>query len=359
MDTGKILKVIDDIVLDEGDLDAQSALTNLVGYYEQDDVASITSVKSSIEESSEASRVANYTATDFKVLQQLGGEHFFGPGLYENLDNILDQQPHEVVSLVRDLIAVRSEKLASLRQLRASLSVVGFKSRALSDDNYEIGFSLPDSYTDINTTEKTLGDISELLNAVSNGIGKQQPLHIAYVSNGSIELFIEVSKELANSFSIVLDYALKIYEVIAALSKITSSLKAISKERRGAPEKAIREEKKARTDALIDELIEKLHLAEPDDVNSVTMLFRRFLAHMEKGVNAEVRTPDLLEPVEPEATSPDAEKKEYAKEKKLFDAKITIDERNKEIFKLQQNNFNGLDLKFLYPPEDDEPEKTT
>jgi HPt (histidine-containing phosphotransfer) domain-containing protein len=352
MDTGKIIKVIDDIQLDENQFAVQTTLTNLLSYYQQNVLASVNESKHEVWEASVKSRISRYTATDFKVLEKLEGETLFGPGTYERLNDILAKQPHEVPGLLQEFITERSSKITSLNQLRTSLEDLGFESRALTGDDYEIGFSLPDSYTDVNKTEDTLKDMREFLNALSNGIGEQQPLKIKYVSNGSLELFLEVSKELANNFGIVLDYALKIYALIKAFEDIKKSLKVISKDRRGPTEKTLKEELKDQTDELIDELIKELPLSTPDDANSVKMLFKRFLKHIESGVNAEVRTPELSEPEEPAADATDAEVKQYNIQKKLYDAKYKIDERNQNIFILQQNNFYGLDTKYLVDPDE-------
>jgi hypothetical protein len=59
-------------------------------------------------------------------------------------------------------------------------------------------------------------------------------------------------------------------------------------------------------------------------------------------VSAEVRTPFMESPRDPIIEDDEETKNKLIQSKKQFEIKQQIDNRNKEIFKLQKNNFYGM-----------------
>jgi hypothetical protein len=347
MDTGILLKVIEDIQDEEKSAKIQSLLQNIVSYYDASDPTSLNTTKEQIYEAVTSSRISQYALSDYQVLERLNVERLFGPGLYQNLDDALSAQSHEVKVKLQQLVTERETALASLTELNTALGKFDFESRALDDSHYEIGFVLPASYADLAKTEKAIKDLGQLLNALSDAVDVQQPLKIKYVSNGSIEIFLDVAVELAQNFDVVIDYALKVYAAIEMFKGIKKQYKKYSVARKKKAEKLADEEKKEQVEKLVDELIQTLGIKEEADKTAVTILFKQFLKHIEAGVGAEVHTPKTAEPEEPATEAKPAEKKAYRESLKAYEKKKEIDSRNREIFILQQNNFYGMDTKFL------------
>ncbi len=352
MDTGKIIKVIDDIRRDEKKYSFQNSLDLILSNYQQNAPEAVNKERDKVKQGSAESVINKYSLSDYKALKKLDNDDFFGSDLFVRLSNILSSQPHEVPTLLQAFISSRSTKISELTQLRTSLVGAGFVSRSLDDNEYEIGFSLPESYLEIENTQAVLNELGDLLHALANAINKQQPLKIKYVSNGSLELYIQAAMDLAQHFDILLDYALKIYAGIQASKQIKDYIKKkfTNKSNKDGAEKLADADIKESTNKLIDEMIEALKLKNADDKNRVKGLFKRFLKHLEKGVSAEVRTPQIAEPKEPGEDATAEAKKEYKSAKLAFDTMQEIEQRNRSIFILQQNNFHGVNTSFLDDP---------
>lgn len=354
MDTGKIIKVIDDIRKDEKKYSFQNSLDLILSNYQQSSPEAVSKERDKIEQGSSESIINKYSLSDYKVLKKLDSDDFFGPDLFTRLSQILNSQPHEIPTLLQTFISSRSTKITELNQLRTSLVGAGFTSRSLDDNEYEIGFSLPENYLEIENTQAVLNELGDLLHALANAINKQQPLRIKYVSNGSLELYIQAGMDLAQHFDILLDYALKIYAGIQASKQIKDYIKKkfTNKSNKSEAEKLADADLKESTNQLIDEMIDALKLKSADDNNRVKVLFKKFLKHLEKGVSAEVRTPQIAEPKEPAADATTEEKKSYKDAKLAFDTMQAIEQRNRGIFIQQQNNFYGVNTNFLNNPEE-------
>jgi hypothetical protein len=354
MDTGKLLKIIDDIRVEESTHSIQSSLDNIVSYYSQDTATSLANIeteKNKIYSAVMSSRISQYAASDYDALVSIGVDKLFGPGLFQRLNDILHAQAHEITTLLQTLVSERSTALTSLSTLQKGLTDFNFKSRALTDHNYEIGFVLPESYTELQKIENAIGDFRKFLSELAAATGEQQPLKIEYVSNGTIELFVHSSINLAEHFGAVLAYALLIYDAIKDANDVKDKIKSYAKKRKSAVEKQIADQKEEEVNKLIDEMIAALGITEHEAITRVKQLFKIFLHHLEHGVSAEVHTPELAPPPEPAADATKEEKATYSNAKKMYDQKLKIDEKNREIFILQQNNFYGMNTKFLNNPD--------
>lgn len=347
MDTGRLLKVIEDIQSDEKKFALQSKFQNVLNFYTQNNPDSLNKEKESLLTALRESRLSNYVLTDFKILDTLGVRGLFGDESYEALDAILDSQAHEVVKKLTEFTQKRQDAINRLAAAKSALQAFKLTPRELTDGQYEIGFSLPAEYQNLNDLESTLRDINQLLSEIASAVGESADFQITYVNNGSIEIFIHASFQLAHSFDILLDYALKMYAAAGMFRGIGKSIEHFEKKRRTAMEKAAKEEQKERSDALLSKMVEELGITNVEIQSRVKNLFIKFLEHFERGVSAEVRTPSLSEPEPPKADADPAEVARVEQIKEQYKEKRVIDDRNKEIFKLQSNNFDGLNTKFL------------
>lgn len=347
MDTDKLLKIIEDIQKDEQDFKFQTRFQNILNFYNENNPEALNNEKENIRADLEKSLLSIYVMTDYKILQGLNIANLFGINSQQEINNILNSQAHEVKSKLETFINQRQEALTKLDNIKNSLVAFGIKPRILEDNEYEIGFSFPEEYTELGNLEDVLGDIQNFLAALAEVSGESKSFKIKSVSNGSIDMFIGARLELAQHFGTALDYALKIYASIKAYQDLKNGYQNYVKKRKEAMEKANREEMEERANNLVEDFIKILKINEPSKATSVRLLFKKILKHFEKGVGAEVRTPFIPEPEEPAADASEDVKKNFKERKKLYELKQGIDEKNKEVFILQQNNFFGMDTKFL------------
>lgn len=347
MDTGKLLKIIEDIQKDEQNFGFQAVFQNILNFYNENNRDALNKEKERLYNDLLRSLLSNYVMTDYKIMEGLGVTKYFGNGSQQELDRILGSQAHEVKSELETYVNQRQESLNKLENVKNSLIAFGVKPRVLADNQYEIGFYFPEEYTDLANLEDLLGDIKNFLISLAVAANESKSFKINSVSNGSIEFFINAGLKLADYFGAALDYALKIYAAVKACEDLRNNYQNFVKKRKDAIEKLNKEEADEKTQKLVDEFIKKLGIKEPEKETSVRQLFKKMLKHIGKGVSAEVRTPSLPEPEPPTANAGKDIKKDFSEKKKLYEVKTKLDEKNKEIFILQQNNFYGINTQFL------------
>lgn len=357
MDTGKLLKIIEDIQQDEQKFNFQARFQNILNFYNENNPEALNNEKESMSTDLERSLLSSYVMTDYKILQGLSIANFFGINSHQELNNILNSQAHEVKSKLETFINQRQDALSKLDNIKNSLVAFGIKPRILEASEYEIGFSLPAEYTELENFEDVLGDIRNFLVSLADASGESKSFKIKYVNNGSLDMFIASGLELAQHFDTALDYALKIYASIKVYQDLKNGYQNYAKKRKDAMEKANREEMEESANYLVEEFIKILKISEPAKATSVRLLFKKMLKHFEKGVSAEVRTPSIPEPEEPPADTEEDVKKNFREKKKLYELKKGVDEKNKAIFILQQNNFYGMNTQFLNEVNEEEGNK--
>lgn len=356
MDTGKLLRTIRDIQNDEGQFGFQGKFQNVTNYYNDNNYDGINSELQAIGGEIEKSLLAGYVLTDYQILESLGIEKHFGRGSLDSVNTILEQRAHEVRPQLEQFIASRQDYLNRLETLKSSLESFGMQPRVLEDNEYEIGFSLPKNYAELENLEQVIADIRKFLHALADAVDGQQPLEIKYVSNGSIQVFIHAGVILAQNFDVVLDYALKIYAVIKACQDLKKMYKNHKDKRRKQMDTLAQEECDENVDKLMEEMLKALRL-DPSQQVSIKTLFRTMLQHLENGVASEVRTPTLPEPKDPGPEADQEQKKQYRAAKIQYDKNVEIQERNREVFILQQNNFYGATTALINTPDPEKKKK--
>ena len=347
METGRLLKTIEDIQGDEKDFAFQGQFQAILDYYTQNNPDALNETKAKIYANLAKSRLADYVQSDFKILDQLNVRSFFGSESYDTVQTILNSQAHEISKKLTEFIQKRQDAVNKLNQVKISLDAFKLSARQLLNDEYEIGFSFPEEYQNVRELKAALEDINQLLSEIASHSGESADFHISYVNNGSIEVYIQAGLHLAHNFDVMLDYALKVYGVIDASQKLMRGLGNFSAKRKIAMEAEIEAEKVEKSDALLEQMTVELDIKTPETKSRVIIQFKKLLRHFERGVSAEVRTPELAPPVEVAATA-SPEEKERARELKIqYAQKERIDQRNKEIYKLQSGDFSVLDTKFL------------
>jgi hypothetical protein len=251
---------------------------------------------------------------------------------------------------------MKLDVLTKLDAAKTSLLAFDMKARVLPDGNYEIGFALPENYQTVQKVEKFLGDVRLLLSQLAANGNTAEEFKISYVNNGTIQFYIEAGQVLAQHFDIILDYALKIYAGVEMVSKVKGQIDKFAAKRKTEVAKLMEEEQKEQAKRYEEEMFLQLEITHEADKTATKLIFRKFLKHLESGVAAEVRTPNLPLPPEPAEADEKPKRMELAQRKKSFLANEEINNRNKEIYMLQKHGFEGISLENLLPPGEDQDE---
>lgn len=346
MDTGKLLKIIRDIKEDEQKFDFQSKLVNINRFFGENNPDALNNEKKEIEEWLPNSNVNQYVISEVKALSELGISEFFGGKGYEQLNNILNRQAHEVKVSLDEYINKRSEVLSRLDAVKGSLEYLGFKSRQVDEDECEIGFSLPHNYATLDQTEKVLGDIKHYLSSISVIAKENNQFKIRSVNNGCIEFNLESGFKILKLILLGIEYLVDAYEAGKMAAEIQNAILNFSKKRSKNIKKMFDEEKEERMNKIIDRYIEELGATTEEQKSNARMHFLIMLKHYEEGLSTEVRLPKMIEPSKPEDENAEAMEK-YKKDQEKFALYNKAIEDNKDFYRLQAGNFNNVDTKFL------------
>lgn len=340
MDIKKTLSVVN-IILDlEEQYNIQWLFQNVNSYFDQKNTEQIKITKADIYEYIKGSEIWNFVNTDIKILKFIWIYWFFDESVINEFEWIL-KSGYEIKTDLNWFISKRNEKLQHLKNLKNSLD--GLWVEVLDEDvnRYQIVYSFPEQYHDLHELEKVSHDIRMLLNYVDAKSSEQKWYKISSVNNGCIEFFIECSKFLVRNYTIIIDWFIRFYSLVKAFEDGKKLYSSYSSERKKAAEDIAKEELGEKKKELLWEFVSSLEIDDltDEDKTKISKLFVALSKHIEKWVYTEVKTPILDEPQKEDIENMEEDEKEqYEASVKNFEFKKQVDENNKKLFELQQEN---------------------
>lgn len=349
MDARKILQKINLIIGIEDAYNLQGSFNNIFSFYTSNDPQSLENEKERISEVIEDSEINNFVNSDLRILEGIGVRGYFDLEAIEYLEEMLEAPGYEAQNRLNEFVNERAQLLASIRQLKSSLEALEVEEEQ-THEIYQFVLSLPEKYGDLNELEKFLKNIKVILQELNSKV-KGTPPKIISVNNGSIELFIEVAPSLAEQLTKVLDYLLKIYATKKMFDEGRNWYVDFAQKRKKDMDKITDEQLTEKQEEILAELLNELPADTEEDKTRLKKLIFEFVKHMENGVHAEVKTPEIEEPEEVSDEDDAATKRQKREEQKKFEQKKAIDALNKRLFLAQKE---GLDLRLLNPKKEDE-----
>jgi hypothetical protein len=340
VDTGILARIIQEIQSDESKFAFQATFQNLLAALSQQTQATIETEQSTLRANLDQSILSGYVKTDYEALKALGVEEYFGLGSYIKLESILSLIPLAAQEALTAYVADRQAAISNVEAMRSTLSSFNLQPRTLAADEYEIGFSFPEQYKDIDKLYKALSDINKFLNELSS-TKKHSPVKIAYVSNGSIDIFLHAGAELAKDFDFVAAHIVNICGFYHIAKESYKQFQRFAAPGRKTIKAEIDKQLKADVEGSVDELMKLLDIKDQVDRDRVRKLFVVLTEHISEGVYAEVRAPALPPLAEPVADAPTAEKKVFELKKLEYQTKLNIDKTNKDIYLLEKEDLKG------------------
>ena len=259
-------------------------------------------------------------------LTAIGGGEFFGNGMMEKLQAIIDANsatPGQAVASIQEHNQKANEYYAAIKSANQALGKLNIKHDFTQKDEYEVGVMLPADIFDNNIDE--LGTELHMLNRHMKVFGEiagddtSSPT-IRSVSNGSLELFLNAVPDVAECIAEAIQYVVVMYLSILQIRQHREGLKK-SKVPKEALAPVLDHEKQRATDELnriADEILKK-HRAKPNKhrdqelkghlLHALTYLAKR----LDQGADFEVTPPQEFEEVPGDATE---EQKKEAKEQR-------------------------------------------
>lgn len=362
MESSKLHTVIFDAIQEEQNSKLTSIINGLISQIQQNQAPEIEKSAKKIEELLNDSVFNNYSASNYKILEEIKGAVFFGESAFSTIKIKLEENSYntsKIVSELQEYVESRNEFLATVKQI-----MVGFEKLEIpmhfSTEDYELGLLLPSNKNYINIKgltkelskwDKTIKTYRELV-----GLGVTDT-KITLVNNGSLEFFTENPEQVARCISFTLERLFKLYKMILEIRKAWDKLKETGLPK--AQEKTIKTHEKDvynnEIDAIVVDLIQKFADKKIEDgrLNELKVSIKGHTNYIAKciddGLVIEITPPEIEEPAI--LTEKDNEQNLKAKNKAKSDFEMKINrvkemqeglKTGKEIYGLGKEVFKTL-----------------
>jgi hypothetical protein len=364
MESSKLHNLIYDIIKEETEIKLNEKINDLIVQIQQNQAQQIELTIREIKESLLFSFFNSYSVSNLKVLQEINGTDFIGENAFHRIKTILELNSYntsKIISELQEYVKSRSEFIETLTQIK-----VGFEKLEIplhfTDEDYELGLLLPSNteFNSIKGLNKELAKWDKSIKAYRELVGLgAEDTKITLVNNGSLEFFTENPEQVALCISFTLERLFKLYKNILEIRLAWKKLKDT-----GLPktqEKAIKTHEKEvyekEVDLIVSDLIKKFadKKIEEGRLNELKISIKGhtnyFAKCIDDGLVIEITPPEVREPEIINEAETEENKKEKAKAKSDFEAKIetvkTIRDglkAGKEIFSLGKEVFKMLTL---------------
>lgn len=364
MESSKLHNLIYDIIKEETEIKLNEKINDLIVQIQQNQAQQLELTIREIKESLLFSFFNSYSVSNLKVLQEINGTDFIGENALRRIKTILELNSYntsKIISELQEYVKSRSEFIETLTQIK-----VGFEKLEIplhfTDEDYELGLLLPSNteFNSIKGLNKELAKWDKSIKAYRELVGLgAEDTKITLVNNGSLEFFTENPEQVALCISFTLERLFILYKNILEIRLAWKKLKDT-----GLPktqEKAIKTHEKEvyekEVDLIVSDLIKKFadKKIEEGRLNELKISIKGhtnyFAKCIDDGLVIEITPPEVREPEIINEAETEENKKEKAKAKSDFEAKIetvkTIRDglkAGKEIFSLGKEVFKMLTL---------------
>jgi hypothetical protein len=271
VDTEKLLRVLLDILEDEGQTNVAGKMEEVRAAISQNSPDGYTSAQTLLKELSTNVRGDStsyaFSITEQALLKRVAGDQYFGVGLVTYLDKLYTEPSYQLLPKVDAFREKRANFIQRARQLVDALTSLNIN--AYRPSSYEVGMILPDEQADANKIQKRVKELDMLLRALEEAASQSVlPTQITRAATGSIELFSLQSAEVALLFSTLLLNVSDIWDKVIQLRKRGKELAKdnISEQAKATIQKVYEEEAEILKREILDELPEKILEAIPKKI---------------------------------------------------------------------------------------------
>jgi molybdopterin converting factor small subunit len=264
MDTGILLRLIDDLIDDENEFKLNTNLNTLKTGLTQSKTNQPTAGKTIadnvalLKKNAISGYYERFTKSYFKTLEEIGGLDFFGENLLNKIDEIFEKEQYSVDNQIKEITKLHSERVAFIKKItetKTNLDFLNQEAHFHTDETYEIGIIIPDQ-NDLHYA-KEFEDSIHNWNLIIKGLSEltgngTEDIKIERVHNGCIELIIEQVFNVAASLGDILKELVSTYLII---EKVRNHIKGLKKE--GVSQKNLKPIEDSQAEKL-EEAVEKL-----------------------------------------------------------------------------------------------------
>jgi len=375
MESSKLHNVIYDAVQEETELKLTNKIKILITQILQNQAPQIEKTVGEIEESLSNSVFNSYSVSNYKVLQEIQGEDFFGESAFIKIKIILEENSYNTARIVSELntyVKSRNEFIATLTQVKTGFEKLNIPIH-FTDKDYELGLLLPSNtkFESIKGLNKELAKWDKAIKSYRELVGLgSEDTKITLVNNGSLEFFTENPEQVALCISFTLERLFKLYKNILEIRSAWKKLRdtGLPKTQEKAIKKHEKEVYEKEVDSIVADLVKKFadKKIEEGRLNELKISVKGhtnyFAKCIDDGLVIEITPPEVNEPEILKEDETEENKNEKAKAKSDFDAKIekikTVRDglkAGKEIYSLGKEVFKMLTSGKYEEDETEEP----
>lgn len=344
MDTLKLLNVLSDLDNEQEGSSIDTFLQSLSSSINSGQTSEIVTNEQNVRDFFSESKVNSYVPSNIEIVRFIGADNYFGNTAFELITDILNKYPYDIKKTYQDLqeyLGLRKKYVDTVKQTRLNLEALNFEAYYPTDDNYQIGLLMSENYTKSKITNitKELNKWDKVLKTFKELVGESpDDTEINYVSNGSIEFFINNSPAIAAALAYSIDKIIKVYKNIVEIRQTRDKLKELGlpQSEQKVIEKQEKEHLTKELDKISSELIKEFasKKIEGGRLNEIKVAVKGHVVYMAKcidnGITIEINPPEIDEP---EILSEDETDENKADKKKI---KVDYDKKVKQIEVIQK-----------------------
>lgn len=372
MEIGKLYNILVDLNISSTDDKLQQNITNLSNYIINNNSEEIDKSLKIIEKLFKSSIVNNLVPSDLEILEKIKGLKFFGDYGYSEITKILTSQTFNTQKVYQELQEYINERQKFLTKLDELEKLFDFFDIEVQypNDMAHLGILIPEDYSNntIPNITKELIKWDKVIKTFKELIGEDiDDTKIDYVSNGSLDFFIENSIEIAQIVSSTLLSIVTVYKKVTEIRTKREELKelGIPSSEQKVIEKHEKELITKEIDKISAELIKEFasKQIESGRLNELKISVRNQVLYMAKcvdnGITIEINPPtfDEKEPEQvKEDDTADVKKEKLAKIKEYTQKTKKLEIIEKSMDGIKTIGKLGLDISKYLTSGDGEPE---
>lgn len=335
MDAGKLKNVLIDLS-DEEEEKINVLLGGFLSNISSGQSTEISKMLDNIRELFEESPVNNYSPSNLKILEKIGGTLYFGSFGFAYLSNILTKNSYNIPKTTSDLQKYKDDRSAFIvlaRNCQENLELLDIETHYYEKDIYEVGLLFPKEVSDnkiINIT-KDLNAWDKIFKSIKELNGEPiEDTEIDFINNGSLEFFINNSPVIAGALAFCIKNIVSLYKNIIEIRIKKEELKAlgINVTDQKNIEKQEKELLKNGIDNIAADLIKEFAAKNIDEgrVNELKIAIKGHVTYIakciDKGMIIEITPPELSNPVPAPENSTDDQKAKAKLRREEFNVRL-------------------------------------
>jgi len=310
MDAEKLMNVLSDLNREQNSKEVTNTLNNLINYISSNQSSLISEANQKLRELLTESIVNKYSPSNLEIMEKIGGLEYYGKFALGRIDAILKENSFNIQKTATDLqkyVQTRTEFSEVVKNTKDNLNKLNIDPYYHNDDTFEIGLLMPKEMTDnkiVNVT-KELNKWDKIFKTLKELNDEEiEDTKLDFISNGSLQFFIDNSPSIAACLAIVIERVIKLYRNIIEIRNTRQKLKdlGVTTTEQKNIEKQEKEIFNKEIDKIVTDIVKEFATKKIEDgrLNELKIAMKGHVTYVAKcidnGMTIEITPPEIQEP---------------------------------------------------------------